>query len=153
MNNLESFQENETRRILWDFKIQTDHLIAAQRPDLVIINKKQKTCRQVDLPVQEDHRLKMKKKRKKTEVLGSYQITKRKKLWNIGDTNRNWCAWNGPQKFDKGTRRVRIQRTNRDHPNYSILWISQNTKNSPGDLRRLAVSWNLVKDHQLALLW
>ena len=37
----ESAQENETHEILWDFKIQTDHLIPARIPYLVINNKKE----------------------------------------------------------------------------------------------------------------
>ena len=28
------------RRTFWDFKVQTDHLISARRPELVIVNKK-----------------------------------------------------------------------------------------------------------------
>ena len=40
MHNLDPSQENETRKILWDFEKQTDYLIAARRPDLVIVNKK-----------------------------------------------------------------------------------------------------------------
>ena len=34
--------ENDTRKRLWDFDIQTDHLISAKRPDLIIINNKKK---------------------------------------------------------------------------------------------------------------
>ena len=34
--------ENETCKLLWDFEIQTDHLISARRPDLVIVKKKKK---------------------------------------------------------------------------------------------------------------
>ena len=34
--------ENDTRKLLWDFDIQTDHLISARRPNLIIINKKKK---------------------------------------------------------------------------------------------------------------
>ena len=37
----ESVLEYDTRKIIWDFKIQTDHLIPARRPDLVIVNKKE----------------------------------------------------------------------------------------------------------------
>ena len=32
--------ENDTHKLLWDFNIQTDQLIPARRPDLIIINKK-----------------------------------------------------------------------------------------------------------------
>ena len=28
-----ALQENETLKLLWDFEIQTDHLISARRPD------------------------------------------------------------------------------------------------------------------------
>ena len=34
--------ENDTHKFLWDFDIQTDHLISARRPDLIIINKKKR---------------------------------------------------------------------------------------------------------------
>ena len=34
--------ENDTHKLLWDFNIQTDHLISARRPDLIVINKTKK---------------------------------------------------------------------------------------------------------------
>ena len=34
--------ENDTHKLLWDFDIQTDHLISVRRPDLLIINKNKK---------------------------------------------------------------------------------------------------------------
>ena len=36
----ESVLENEIHKILWDFEIQTDHLIQARKPDLMLINEK-----------------------------------------------------------------------------------------------------------------
>ena len=42
MYNPESFLENEMPKLLWNFKIQTDNLILAKRPDLVIVKKKKK---------------------------------------------------------------------------------------------------------------
>ena len=39
-----------------------------------------------------------------------------------------------------------------DHPDYSIIKISQNTEKSPGNLRRLAVTQTLEEDHQLTLV-
>ena len=42
MHNPESFLEEKTHKILWDFEIQTDHLISARQPDLEIVNKKEK---------------------------------------------------------------------------------------------------------------
>ena len=40
MRNSESFLKNETHKILWDFKIQTDYLIPTRRSNLLIIEKK-----------------------------------------------------------------------------------------------------------------
>ena len=37
--------ENDSHKLLWDFNIQTDHLILARRPDLIIINKKRESAK------------------------------------------------------------------------------------------------------------
>ena len=37
----------------------------------------------------------------------------------------------------------------RNHPNSSIVEIDHNTKKSPGDLRRLAITQNPVESHQI----
>ena len=68
------------------------------------------------------------------------------------DTSYNWCTQNGPQRLGKGTVRVGDQRKNGNHPNYSIIKISQNTEKNSGDLRRLAVTQTPVKDHQKMLV-
>ena len=41
--------ENDTHKFLWDFDIQTDHLISARRPDLIIIIKKKKKKKKENL--------------------------------------------------------------------------------------------------------
>ena len=43
-------------------------------------------------------------------------------------------------------------RTGRDYPNDSIAEDGQNTKTSPGDLRRLAITQTQVKNYQLILM-
>ena len=42
MHNPAPVLENDMHKLLWDFNIQTDHLIPARRPDLIIINKQKK---------------------------------------------------------------------------------------------------------------
>ena len=64
MDNPESSLENEMHKLLWDFEIQMDHLISAKRLDLVIINKKKRTCRIVDFAVPGDPRVKLKENEK-----------------------------------------------------------------------------------------
>ena len=59
MHNPESVLENETHKLLWDFHVQTYHLILARRPDLIIINTKKKKKKK---------KKKEKKKEKKREL-------------------------------------------------------------------------------------
>ena len=40
MQNPESVLKNEMHKVLWHFEIQTDPLISARQPDLVIVNTK-----------------------------------------------------------------------------------------------------------------
>ena len=57
-----------------------------------------------------------------------------------------------PIGFAKGTRRLGNLWTSRDHSSYSIIKIGQNTKKSPGDLRRLDVTQTPVRNHQLTIV-
>ena len=50
--------------------------------------------------------------------------------------------------FEKGARRVGNRRQNRNHPNYRIVLL----RRVPGDIKRLTVTKNLVKNYQLKLV-
>ena len=65
MYNPAPVPENNTHKLLWDFEIDTDNLISARGPDLIIINKKKRTCKIVDLAVPADYRIKLKDCEKK----------------------------------------------------------------------------------------
>ena len=73
--------ENDTLKFQWDFNIQTDHLIPARRPDLIIINKRKRICKIVDFAVPTDHRIKLKECEKKDKYLDLARELK--KLWNM----------------------------------------------------------------------
>ena len=92
MHNPTPVQGNNTHKLLWDFDIHTDHLISARRPDLMIINKKKRTCKIVDIA---DHRIKLKECEKKDKYLDFAKELK-KTMEHEGDnyTNYNWCVWN-----------------------------------------------------------
>ena len=81
MHNPAAVLENDTYKLLWDFNIQTDHLIPAKRPDLVIINKKMRICKIVDFAVLADHRINLKECEKKDKYLDLAREVK--KLWNM----------------------------------------------------------------------
>ena len=69
MHNPAAVLENKIHKLLWDFNIQTDHLISATRPALIIINKKKRTCKIVDLAVPVDHCVQLKESEKKDKYL------------------------------------------------------------------------------------
>ena len=52
----------------------------------------------------------------------------------------------------KKTGEIENQLKNQGHSDYSIFVISQNIEKSPENLRRLAVTWTPMKDHQLMLM-
>ena len=58
-----------------------DHLIMARQSDLIIINKKKRTCKIVDFAVSADHRIKLEENEKKSKYLDLARELK--KLWNM----------------------------------------------------------------------
>ena len=77
----ESVLENEDYKILWDFSIQTDHVIEARRTDLVVVDKKERGCKIIDFAVPRDSRIEEKEKDK----IEKYQDLGRElqKMWNV----------------------------------------------------------------------
>ena len=47
MHNPVLVLEYDTHKLIWDFNKQTDHLISARRPDLIIFDKKKKKKRKL----------------------------------------------------------------------------------------------------------
>ena len=43
--------EKKDYKTLWDFSIQTDHVIKAGRPDLVLVDKKERSCKIIGFTV------------------------------------------------------------------------------------------------------
>jgi len=70
--------ENESCKILWDFNIQTDHVIEARRPDMIIIDNKKRKANIVDFAVPADHRIEQSQQRKIEDLKRELQ-----KIWNM----------------------------------------------------------------------
>ena len=97
MHNPESVLENERYLLQFDFEMQTDHLISARKPDLVIVNKKKRTCRIVDFAVPADYSVKLKEGKKIDKYLVLVRELKKKNKKTMkhkvdGDNNSNWCS-------------------------------------------------------------
>ena len=88
MHNPAAVLGNETHKLLWDFDIQTDHLISARRPDLIVIKR---TCKIVDIAVPADHRIKLKESEKRDKYLDLARELEKKTMGHEVDdyTNRD----------------------------------------------------------------
>ena len=69
MHKQKSVLKNETHKVLLDFEIQTDYLIPARIPHLVIINKQKRTYKIVDFGDQGKLREKNKESKKRDVYL------------------------------------------------------------------------------------
>ena len=81
MRNPKSVLDNDTHKLLWDFDIQTDHLISAERQD-------QRICKIVDFAVPADRRIKLKEREKTDKYLDLAREWK-KTMENEGDNYTN----------------------------------------------------------------
>lgn len=77
----ETASENTTHKLLWDMNIQFDHTIEAGRPDIVIMDKVEKSAIIIDVAIPGDKRKNEKEKGK----IEKYQDIKREiqRLWSL----------------------------------------------------------------------
>ena len=66
---------------MWDFSIQTDHVIEAWRLDLVVVDKKRRTCKIIDFVVPGDSRI----EEKENVKIEKYQDLRRElqRIWDV----------------------------------------------------------------------
>ena len=64
---------------MWGFSILTDHVIEVQRLDLVVVDKKRRTCKIIDFVVPGDSRI----EEKENVKIGKYQDLRRElqRIW------------------------------------------------------------------------
>ena len=86
MHNPESILENEMHKLLWDFEIETDHLISSRQSDLLILNNNNNNNTEENLPNcglcrLADHRGKLKESEKRVKYLDL--AGELKALWSL----------------------------------------------------------------------
>ena len=103
--------------------------------------QKKRTCKIVAFAVPADHRVKLKGNEKKDKYLDLARELK-KNVEHESDvyTNSNWCSWYSDRKIIKGSGGLGNKKTTGDLHNNYIIDNDQNTKKSPGDLRKLVVN-------------
>ena len=77
----EAVTETEKVKILWDFSIRTDNYIQANKPDIVVVDKREKTCLIIDIACPLDANIQEKEKEKSVK----YQDLRREleQLWKV----------------------------------------------------------------------
>ena len=96
MRNQAFVLENDTHKVLWDFYIQTVHLILTRRLDLIIINKKKKKkkriCIFVDFAFTADQRIKLKECERYDKYFDlARELKKIMEYEDDNNTSRDWC--------------------------------------------------------------
>ena len=66
---------------MWDFSIQTDHVVETRRPDLIVVDKKERSCKIIDFTVPGDSRTEEREKDK----IEKYQDLGRglQRMWDV----------------------------------------------------------------------
>ena len=73
--------ENDRAKILWDFQIQTDKMVVANQPDIVVVDKQKKTAVVIDVAVPNDSNI----RKKEHEKLEKYQGLREEleRMWRV----------------------------------------------------------------------
>ena len=73
--------EDDDVILIWDINIQCGNVIKARRPDLILVDKKAKSCVIIDVAIPGDCRI----RKKEIENIEKYQNLKRelKRLWSV----------------------------------------------------------------------
>ena len=81
LHNPQTVSENVNHSLIWDMNIQCDNVIVERKPDIVIVNKMEKTAFIIDVPIPGDKRITDKEK----EKIEKYQNIKREilRLWHL----------------------------------------------------------------------
>ena len=133
LDNPVSVLENAAHKLQWDFYIQTDHLISASRPGLIIINKKI-----VEFVLPADHRIKLKESDLAWEL---------KNLWNMKVTIIPIVIGTDTKGLLKGLADLKIKGQVKNIQTATLLIttrILSRVQETWGDLLSLKLQWKNI---------
>jgi len=86
--------------VLWNQAVHTDREVTANRPDIIIKNKKEKTCPLIDVAIPADRNVVQKESENKLKYKSLCIAIQR--MWNLKCTiytSNNWSHWNSNEKL------------------------------------------------------
>jgi hypothetical protein len=117
--------------VLWNQAVHTDREVTANRPDIIIENKQEKTCTMIDVAIPADRNIVQKEEEKKLK----YRVCVRDKT-NVEPemydyTSNNWSPWNSNEKFNEKfgscTRKTFDRFTTKDSYTWNITHNTEST--------------------------
>ena len=140
-----SVVENDRVKILWDFNIQTDHVIQHRGPDIVALYKNWKkvspywyccTCRKKYLVERTGKNRQL--QQSKTGIEKDLELVS-----SCGCSSCNCIPRSDIEKIERLAEEVRCQEWYRTFAKSSIAWICKNYKARPRDLALLGATCSL----------
>ena len=80
----EGVMENDQVKVLWDFRVQTDHHLEHNRPDIVVLEKEERTCSVIDVACPFDTRVLENEQEKWTNIKTSKEKSRRSYQLSLG---------------------------------------------------------------------
>ena len=117
--------------VLWNQAVHTDREVIANRPDIIIKNKKEKTCTLLDVAMPADRNV-MQKEAKNVKIQEfMYRDTTNVEPEMYDYTSNNWSHWNSnekvKEKFGSGTRKTFDRFTTKDSYTWNITHNTEST--------------------------
>ena len=118
--------------MLWNQAVHTDREITANRPDIIIKNKREKTCTLIDVAIPADRNVVQKEAEKKLKYERLViEITTNVEPEMYDYTSNNWSHWNGnekrKEKFGSCTRKTLDRFTTKDSYTWNITHNTEST--------------------------
>ena len=118
--------------VLWNQAVHTDREVTPNRPDIIIKNKREKTCTLIDVAIPADRNSVQKEAEKKVEIQEfMYRDTTNVEPEMYDYTSNNWSRWNGneklKEKFGSGTGKTFDRFTTKDSYTWNITHNTEST--------------------------
>ena len=115
---------------MWNQAVHTDREVTANKPDVIIKNKKVKTCTLIDVAIPADRNVVQREAENKLKYKSLYIEIKR--MWNLKfTTSNNWSYWNSneklKEKFGSCTGKTFDRFTTKDSYTWNITHNTEST--------------------------
>jgi len=118
--------------VLWNQAVHTDREVTANRPDIIIKNKKEETCTLIGVAIPADRNVVQKGSGKEVKIQEfMYRDTTNVEPEMYDYTSNNWSHWNSneklKEKFGNYTRKTFDRFTTKDSYTWNITHNTEST--------------------------